>query len=321
VPQFSLADYLQLLVSGVSTGSIYVLIAMGLITIYSVTGVVNLAQGEFVMLGAMGAVTLQRLHLPLGVAFAGSVALAMLVGALVYRLTIRPARHAPEVTLIIITIGTAIALRGLALLAWGTTPQSLPEFTPGPPVNVWGAILSRQRLWIMGTAAVVLLALYLFFEGTLLGKAVRACAVNQRAAELAGIDTAAMALLAYTISAALGAVAGIVIAPLTLVSYDMGLALGLKGFVVAIMGGLVSAPAAVVGGLLLGVLESFASGLVSSGIKDALAYLALFGVLLARTTSLRLPLPLRGRRSRPQGVALGRLRPEHHRRDRRSPFP
>jgi len=315
------ADYVQLLVSGVSTGSIYVLIALGIITIYSVTGVVNLAQGEFVMLGAMGAVTLQRLHLPLGAAFAGSVALAMVVGALVYRLTIRPARHAPEVTLIIITIGTAIALRGLALLAWGTNPQSLPEFTPGPPINVWGAVLSRQRLWIMGTAGAVLLALYLFFEGTLLGKAVRACAVNQRAAELAGIDTAAMALLAYTISAALGAVAGIVIAPLTLVSYNMGLALGLKGFVVAIMGGLVSAPAAVVGGLLLGVLESLASGLVSSGVKDALAYLALFVVLLARTTSLRVPLPLRTRRSRPLGVAWGRLRPERHRRDQRSPLP
>ncbi len=289
MPQFGLEDYLQLFVSGVSTGSIYVLIALGLITIYNVTGVTNLAQGEFVMLGAMGAVMLQRLGLPLGVACVGSVALAMVVGALVYRLTIRPARHAPDVTLIIITIGTAIALRGLALLAWGTTSQALPEFTPGPPANVWGAVLSRQRLWIMGTAGVVLAALYLFFEGTLLGKAVRACAVNRRAAELAGIDAAAMALLSYTISAALGAVAGIVIAPLTLVSYDMGLALGLKGFVVAIMGGLVSAPAAVVGGLILGVMESFASGLVSSGIKDALAYLALFVVLLARTTDLFAP--------------------------------
>lgn len=307
MPQFSLADYLQLFVSGVSTGSIYVLIAMGLITIYNVTGVINLAQGEFVMLGAMGAVMLHRLGVPLGAASAGSVALAMLVGAVVYRLTIRPARHAPEVTLIIITIGTAIALRGLALLAWGTTSQSLPEFTPGAPLNVWGAVLSRQRLWIMGTAGVVLLALYLFFEGTLLGKAVRACAVNRRAAELAGIDTADMALLAYAISAALGAVAGIVIAPLTLVSYDMGLALGLKGFVVATMGAMVSAPAAVVGGLLLGVLESFASGLVSSGVKDALAYLALFVVLLARTTSLPFPL-----------ASLGRLRLRAGKAERRS---
>ena len=286
MPQFNLSDYPQLFVSGVSTGSIYVLIAMGLITIYSVTGVINMAQGEFVMLGAMGAVMLQRLHLPLGVAIAGSVALAMLGGALVYRLTIRPARNAADVTLIIITIGTAIAIRGLALLAWGTASQSLPEFTPGPPVNIWGAVLSRQRLWIMGMAGVVLLALYLFFQGTLLGKAVRACAVNRRAAELAGIDSTAMALLAYTISAALGAVAGIVIAPLTLVSYDMGLALGLKGFVVAIMGSMVNAPAAVIGGVLLGVIESFASGLVSSGLKDALAYVVLFVVLLARTTSL-----------------------------------
>lgn len=283
MPDYGLSDYLQFLVSGVSTGSIYVLIALGFIAIYNVTGVINLAQGEFVMLGAMLAVVYQKLHLPAGLAFLGSVLCVMAIGALVQRLTLHPARHAPEVSLIIITIGTAIAIRGLALLAWGTTPFPLPEFSPGPPINLWGAILSRQRLWIMGAAAVVLVLIYVFFEFTLLGKAVRACAVNRQASELVGINTEAMSLLTYAISAGMGAVGGIVIAPLTLVSYDMGLMLGLKGFVVAIMGGLVSAPAAVVGGILLGVLESFTSGLLSSGIKDAVAFLILFVVLLGRT--------------------------------------
>ena len=150
-------------------------------------------------------------------------------------------------------------------------------------MNLWGALLSRQRLWIMGTTALVLLILYLFFEFTLLGKAVRACSINRQVAELVGINTATVSLLAYSISAGMSAIAGIVIAPLTLVSYDMGLTLGLKGFVVAIIGGMVNAPAAVIGGLALGVLESFTSGMLSSGIKDAIAYSVLFIVLLART--------------------------------------
>ena len=284
--EFGLGDYVQFLVSGISTGSIYVLVALGLIAIYNVTGVINLAQGEFVMLGAMLAVSFQTLHLSLGVSFDLAVLSVMGIGAAIQRVTIRPARHAPDVTLIIITIGTAIAVRGLALLFWGTTPRTLPEFSPGAPLNLWGAVLSRQRVWIMGAALVVLALLYLFFEYTLLGKAVRACAVNRQTAELVGIDTQAMSLLAYAVSAGMSAVAGIVIAPLTLVSYDLGLGLGLKGFVVAIMGGMVNAPAAVIGGLLLGVLESFTSGLLSSGIKNAIAFLVLFLVLLGRTVDI-----------------------------------
>lgn len=283
---YAFKDYLQFFLSGISTGCIYVLIALGLITIYNVTGVINLAQGEFVMLGAMLAVAFHKLHLPVGIAFLLAIVCVMVIGAVVQRLTIHPARLAPEVTVIIITIGTAIALRGLALLIWGTSPYSLPEFSPGAPYKIWGAVLSRQRLWIMGTAAIVLVLLYLFFEFTLLGKAVRACAINRYAAALVGINTEAMALIAYGIGGGLGAIAGVVIAPLTLVSYDLGHALGIKGFVVAIMGGLVNAPAAVVGGLLLGVLESFASGIVAAGLKDAVAFLVLFLVLLGRTTSL-----------------------------------
>jgi len=287
MPNYALSDYLQFLVSGLSTGCIYVLIGLGIITIFNVTGVINLAQGEFVMLGAMLAVTFgQSLGWPMLLAFLISVVLVTGMGALVQRLTIHPARGAPEVTMIIITLGTSIALRGLALIFWGTTPYSLPEFTPGAPFNIMGAILSRQRVWIMGAAGAVLLLLYLFFEFTLLGKAVRACSINRQAAALAGINGETMSLLSYALSAALGAIGGIIIAPLTLVNYHMGAMLGLKGFVVAIMGGLVNAPAAVAGGLVLGVMEAFASGMLSSGIKDGVAFVVLVLVLLGRTTSI-----------------------------------
>ncbi len=283
MPNYGPGDYLQFILSGISTGSIYVLVALGVVTIYNVTGIINLAQGEYAMLGAMLAVAYYGWHVPLLVAFLAAVLSVTLIGMAIERLTVQPARSAAPVTLIMITVGVSITIRGIALLIWGTTPYSLPAFTAGAALKFLGAAISPQRLWIMGTAAGILLLLYFLLERTLLGKAVRACAINRQAAQLIGIGPGQMSLLAFALSAALGAVGGIVIAPLTLVSYDMGLMLGLKGFVAAVIGGLVSAPGAVIGGLLLGVLESLAAGLISSGLKDAIAFLALVIVIFARS--------------------------------------
>lgn len=280
---YGLGDYVQFLLSGLSTGSIYVLIALGVVLIYNVTGIVNLAQGEYAMLGAMLAVTYLSWQFPLPLAFLASVLSVVVIGILIERLTVNSARSAPSVTLIIITVGVSITIRGISLLLWGSSPYSMPEFTSGAPLVVLQAVLARQRLWIMGTAVLMLLLLYVFLERTLLGKAVRACSINRQAASLMGINPSQMSLLAFALSAALGSVGGIVIAPLTLVSYDMGLMLGLKGFVAAVIGGLLSVPGAVVGGLLLGVLESLAAGLISSGFKDAVAFLALLAVILVRS--------------------------------------
>ena len=280
---YGLGDYIQFILSGLSTGSIYVLVALGVVLIYNVTGIVNLAQGEYAMLGAMLAVTYRSWNFPLLLAFLTSVLTVTLIGMVIERLTVNSARSAPTLTLIIITVGVSITIRGISLLAWGTIPYSLPDFSSGAPLVILGAVLSRQRLWIMGTAVLVLLLLYILLERTLLGKAVRACSINRQAASLMGVSPSQMSLLAFALSAALGAVGGIVIAPLTLVSYDMGLMLGLKGFVAAVIGGLLSAPGAVVGGLLLGVMESLAAGLISSGLKDAVAFLALLVVIFARS--------------------------------------
>lgn len=286
MPDYAFSDYLQFVLSGLSTGSIYALVALGIVIIYSVTGIINLAQGEYTMLGAMFAITFYGWGLPLLLAFVASVLVVVLIGLAVERLTVNPVRTASPVTLIIITVGVSIIIRGLGLLVWGATPYSLPEFTPGAPLTLMGAIVSRQRLWIMGATIMVVALLYYLLEKTLLGKALRACAINQRAASFMGIGPGQMSLFAFGLSAGLGAVAGIVIAPLTLVSYNMGLMLGLKGFVAAVIGGLVSAPGAVIGGLLLGVLESLSAGLISSGMKDAIAFLALFVVLLWRAEQL-----------------------------------
>jgi branched-chain amino acid transport system permease protein len=165
---------------------------------------------------------------------------------------------------------------------WGTDPVALPPFSPGPPHHVLGATVVRQGLWVLAVAAVVFAALWFFFTRTYPGTAVRACAVNARAARLMGIRVDRMFLLAFALSGALGAVAGAVIAPITYATYDMGLMLGLKGFVAAVLGGLVSPPGAIAGGFLLGLLESFAAGLISSAYKDAVAFIVLIVLLLVQ---------------------------------------
>lgn len=292
----------QFLVSGITLGSIYALIALGFVTIYNVTGIINFAQGEFAVYGAFTAITVfQKIRLlsgnlqldlgwPLPAAALFGVTVAVGLGLLLYRVGIQPARRASTLSQIIITIGAAFVFRGLALLIWGTDPFRLPVFTQGAPLKLFGAVLTLQGVWVVATTAVLLAGLYLFFNYTLIGKALQACAVNPAAARLMGINTRRMALLAFGLSAAVTAIAGIVITPATFMTYDRGLILSLKGFVAAIMGGMSSPVGAVVGGLLLGILESFSAGLISSGYKDAVAFFVLFIVLAVRLGGL-----LRGR--------------------------
>lgn len=280
------SELLQFLFSGVAAGGIYALIAVGFVTVYNVLGIINFAQGEFAMLGALVACSLVAHRLPLALAVALAVLVTAGVGALIERLVLAPAARSSEVVRIIITIGVSIALRGLALTIWSSQSYSLPAFSRGAPVVVLGAALAPQNFWVLGVAAAVMVALYLLFERTTFGSALRAVTMARDASRLMGISVARMSLVAYTLSAALGAVAGIVVVPIALATYDMGVMLGLKGFVAAVLGGLVSAPGAVVGGLLLGVIESFTAGLLSSGYRDAIAFALLLGILTIRPTGL-----------------------------------
>jgi branched-chain amino acid transport system permease protein len=277
------ADQLaQYLASGLVVGGVYALIGLGFVIVYGVTRIINFAQGEMVMLGALGMVTLVGHGLAIPVAFALTVAGVAAVGALLERVAVHPLRGAPVLTVLIVTIGASIALRGLALVAWGTDPFALRPFSAGPPVTVLGAVVVRQGLWVLALAALVVTGLWLFFNHTYAGTAMRACAVSPRAARLMGIRVDRVFLLAFALAAALGATAGAAAAPITYATYDMGLMLGLKGFVAAVLGGLVSPAGAVAGGFLLGVLESFGAGLVSSGYKDAVAFVILIALCLAQ---------------------------------------
>ncbi|HWQ70937.1 MAG TPA: branched-chain amino acid ABC transporter permease [Desulfitobacteriaceae bacterium] len=274
--------YLQFLVSGLTLGSIYALIALALVTTYNITGILNMAQGEFVTLGALTACTLYAAGFSLPAAFCLAVLITALAGALVERLAINPVRNFSSITLIIITIGLSIMIRGLALLIWGTNPYSLPAFTQGGPLKIMEAAVNLQSIWVFGLLIITVTGLFIFMEKTYWGKAVRACVINRVAAELMGINPYILSLLAFVVSGALGAAAGVFITPITLATYDMGFTLGLKGFVAAIIGGINNVGGAIIGGLLLGVLEIFGAGLISSGLKDAIALIVLIIVLLLR---------------------------------------
>ena len=278
---------LQYTLSGLSTGAIYGLIGIGFSIIYNSTGIINFAQGEFVMLGGMLTLFfLSVLKLPIWVAMPCAVLVSALGGMLFERLAIRPLRQPTPINLVIITIGGSILIRGLSMLLWGKDTHSLPPFSGDDPIAIGGATILPQHLWILAITMVIIAANKFFFYHTISGKAMRACSYNRRAAGLVGIDVRRMVLLSFIISSAMGAVAGIIVAPLTMTAYDVGVMLGLKGFCAAIMGGMGSGLGTVLGGLILGTLESLGAGLISSGYKDAIAFFILLLILFLRPQGL-----------------------------------
>ena len=281
----------QFLLSGLTIGAIYALVALGFTLIYNASHVINFAQGEFVMVGGMATVALSAAGLPLPVAIGLAVVAAAVVGVALEKLAIEPAKNASVVSLIIITIGASILLRGLASLVWDKSIHSMKPFSGDTPIAIAGATILPQSLWVMGVTAVIVALLAWFFGRTLLGKALLATSHNRVAAQLMGISVRRVLLVSYGLSAALGAVAGILVAPITFTSWDVGVMLGLKGFAAAILGGMGSGPGAVLGGLLLGVLEAMGAGYLSSAYKDAIAF------VLIRVVLFFLPNGLLGKRS------------------------
>jgi len=272
----------QFLASGLTAGSIYALVALGFSIIFNASRVINFAQGEFVMIGGMSAVTLVAAGMPMPVAILGAVGIAAIVGLALERLAVGRAKNADIVTLIIITIGASIFLRGVAQLVWDKNIHALAPLSGDTPIAFLGATIVPQSLWVLGATVAVVIALSWFFRRTVLGKAMLATSYNPLAAQLVGIDIKKVLFASFGLAAGLGALAGVLIAPITFTSYEVGIMLGLKGFAAAILGGLGSFPGAVLGGLLLGLLESLGAGYVSSAYKDVLAFVLILVVLFFR---------------------------------------
>lgn len=281
-----MTELLQYVLSGLTVGAVYALVALGFTIIYNASNVVNFAQGEFVMLGGMITFFAWQAGLPLPLAAALAILAAAAVGVALNKLAVERARGAPVVSLIIITIGASIFLRGGTQLVFDKQLHRFPAFSGDEPIVIGGATILPQGLWVVAGAAAVFALLYLFFTRTLTGKAILATANNRVAARLVGINTDYMMTLSFALSAAIGALAGVLMTPITLTSYDLGVAYALKGFAAAMLGGMGVPAGALVGGLLLGLIEAITAGYVSSVYKDAVAFIVILAVLFAMPQGL-----------------------------------
>lgn len=274
-----MSELLQFLLSGVTVGAVYALVALGFTIIYNASDVVNFAQGEFVMLGGMITVFAYTSGAPLPLAALAAIVITAAVGVAMNKFAIEPARGAPVVSLVIITIGVSIFIRGAAQLIFGKQIHSFPAFSGDDPIRILGATILPQSLWVIVGAFAVFVGLWLFFTRTLLGRAVLATSNNRLAAQLVGINTTFVMTLSFALSAGIGALAGVLVTPITMTSYDVGLAFALKGFAAAMLGGMGNPKGALVGGLCIGLLEGLTAGYISSQYKDAAAFIVILGVL------------------------------------------
>jgi branched-chain amino acid transport system permease protein len=285
-----LAQLTQLVIAGLTVGSGYALVALGIHIILRATRVINFAQGEFVILGGLLAYTgVTAFHLSVWLALGVATILGFAIGLIYERVVLRPAARISELAVTIATIGTVyILLYGHALL-WGSLPEPLPFFSGGATDVAWQALgihVSAQQVWVLVLLAFVLMLLWLFFERTTYGKAIRAAANNPIGARLVGIDVDRARALSVAISIALAAFAGTIIGPITLVGGAGGIAIAIKGFVGAIVGGLESPAGCTLGGLLVGVIEKLLEGQFSYGLADPVVYSLLLLMLLVRPSGL-----------------------------------
>jgi branched-chain amino acid transport system permease protein len=279
-------QFLQYIFSGITSGSVYALTAIGFTLVFSATRIINFAQGQMVMLGGMLGVSLYDAGLPLWACFLGAVVMVALISVGMEEVAIRPLMKKGVLAQIIATVGASFVLETAAMLIWGRDARTMPPFSGEEPIAIGRATIVPQTLWVLGLTFVVVVALTLFYRKSLFGVAIRACAVNPEAARLQGISYRRVVLFTFALTGGIAAAAGVMITPISFVSYSSGTLLGLKGFAAATLGGLGNPLGAVVGGFALGIIEALGIGIVSAGYKDAIAFVILLLVLFVRPAGL-----------------------------------
>ncbi|MGH7409781.1 MAG: branched-chain amino acid ABC transporter permease [Candidatus Methylomirabilis sp.] len=278
----------QLLVSGLVTGSVYALVALGLVIIYKTSHVLNFAQGEMAMVSTFVTFTLlETLHIPFPLAFLLAIGMAFLLGAIIEMALLRPAKTPSLLGLIIITIGIQQILYGAAGWMWGYDTKAFPS--PLSDTRIYrfgGVIISEVSLWILTVSVVLMLAFLLFFRYTRMGIAMRAVSQNPTTARLMGVRVSWIFSLTWGIASVLGAVAGILIAPITFLDPNMMMSPLLKAFAAATLGGINSLAGAVVGGGSLGILENLVGGYLTPELKESVAFFVIVLVLCVRPSGM-----------------------------------
>ena len=271
-------EFIAFLISGITIGFIYALVGLGFTVIYNSTGIINFAQGEFVMVGGMISVFLLKAGYTPIIAFVLAILITSIVGVLLYKL-VSLSKDSSQISLIILTLGYAIFLRGLVQIVFDKELHTMPSLLGDGVIEIFGAVISYQALLIMVIATVIVISLYLFFKKTKTGQAMVAVSNNINGAKLMGINIDKILMFNFIISSIIASIGGILLTPITSTNYEVGIMLGLKGFAAAIIGGLINPFGAVTGGLLLGILESLVAGYISSEYKDAVAFIVLLSIL------------------------------------------
>jgi branched-chain amino acid transport system permease protein len=276
----------QQIISGLATGSLYALAALGLVLIFKTSDVVNFAQGEMAMFGTFVAFTLlTTAGLPYWGAFLLALVFAAIFGAAIERVVLRPLTKAPLISILIATLGLMQIINGVAGWIWGYEMQPFPEAVNGSPINLAGIVFTLPNLLNIGVALLVMLLFFLMFKYTMIGVAMRAVAENRTAAKLMGVPTNRVLALTWGLGGVLAATAGILIAPVTNLDINMMASMQIKAFTAAVLGGFTSLPGAVVGGLALGVLENLV-GQWNSQLQTPFAFGLIVLVLIVRPAGL-----------------------------------
>ena len=273
-----MTELLQYIFGGLTVGFIYALVGLGFTVIYNSSKIINFSQGEFVMIGGMTAVFLSYAKFPLILAFPLAIVVASLLGYLLFKL-VSMSDNSSVTSLIILTLGYSVFVRGAAQVGFDKQMHTLPSFINDEPISIFGATITSQAILVIVTSLCIVFALYYLFNKTKIGKAMLATADNKDAAKLVGISVKKILIMNFMLSASIAAVGGIVLTPITSTNYEIGIMLGLKGFCAAIIGGIGNPFGAVFGGVLLGILESFVAGYLSSEYKDAVAFVILLLIL------------------------------------------
>lgn len=264
-------EFVQYVVIGLALGSLYGLIAVGFTMVYNASSVVNFAHGEMVMIGGMVTIALVDRGVPLPLAALFAVLVAACAGGMVHLTTIDRFRRPDPVRVILATLAVGLILKAGALKIWGKDPHYLNPFSNTERLTVAGVSAPTQAIWVVGATAMVVLILWWFYRGTRLGQGMIAASIDRSTASLMGVDVRKVALGAFALSGIIGAIAGVVTAPLTTSSYSIGTPLAVKGFIAAAIGGIGNPFGALAGGVLVGLSETFATGYVSSQLKDTMA--------------------------------------------------
>ncbi|CAB3748866.1 branched-chain amino acid ABC transporter permease [Paraburkholderia humisilvae] len=272
----------QVLFAGLALGSIYALVALGFVLIVRATNVVNFAQGDFAMVGGFAMVAFLSSGLPYWLAFVLALIVLGVFGVIFALGVYYPLRHRSYLPVIISTLGASIFMQNAALYIFGPQPRAMKRLFDTPGIDVGGVFMDTQYLAILGFTAIAVTFQYVLFERTMLGKKLQATSQDKDMARLVGIPVAAMIAFTFFYSAVLGGLAGALVSPILFVSIGMGSIIALKAFAAAIIGGFGDITGAIIGGLLLGVVESFGAQYISVAYKDAFAFLLLFLFLMLR---------------------------------------